>query len=1021
MKLKYDIKNSIFNDYETVLFDLDNTVWNCYNQKGSSIDSCELNYPFHLIDENTVKDVDGNICVLQKNIKDVLENLDDWGINLGIVSRSAKENVPDEAQPAIMLLKKFDIYKFFNYIVVIKSEIDKADYAKPYGKTLFIDDDKEQLESVNKRGLVDTLDRKSFKDWNNLFSYEEVKDYKTTLEYVRNTPQPIASLKLSLVKKSVPESYTDSSDIDEGIGGGAKDKANMFYMHDHFNIDNNRDHIWLEHFEPMKQYFLDETHPSTIEDKIKNKYPDKGGIATSALELENYDDNYIKHIIDYTLDYYMFLIIGDDYFKNVDTFNFIKKEIIKSFHIPEEIINKYEQYIKDSIYYFVNKYKNLYESEKLKLKNDIKDFLSKKLRNETFHIEDVIKFIHKYINSSTKFTNIAIKNILYDIIENNPHEFKLNGDLLTIGEKLESNIHLNYDELKQIALSPIEYFKKFGKVYKTPYGIYIYIDNNSDILGIAHLDTVQDYNHFYVKNHSDGSRKIINSQLDDRLGAYILLKVLPRLGINADILLTEGEEQGRSTAKYFKPNKQYKWIFSFDRNGIDTVMYQYHDNDTHELLDNHNFIVGRGSFSDIAFLEHLGVKGFNFGVGYYDNHSKNSYAVESHILHNIKLFKDFYEKYKNVKLPHLKVMSSLNSLKFKVFSNNPKAEQYDDYMNNMDVSPLDPKTREDKEKDDSIRKDLEKMYYGRGLHNNVNRQETYRPLTPYAHKFSNILSRIPKTKSESIEQLLFALYSAKNVLFLYERKFPNDNKLRDLLNKVIEWLSDKNKNIKKLYNSINNINKSVKLEENTPEFFAYKSAYHAISLAYTNSSFDFTNAIINARKAANVARIPFDADAILAKAEEDAIFYSNKKIRYEQKEDSKGLINAPAVLDVDEDEIIDAFVSGNVPTDLWNTREFINAPCYIVGEDNGMYKVKFSDKELQQFAEEYGLDLWYKDQIRILNNNIIIQGSMSSLNFMNLHEPNSLLTHESVRDAVKIFKVKERNQFIRYETQDDTI
>ena len=41
--------------------------------------------------------------------------------------------------------------------------------------------------------------------------------------------------------------------------------------------------------------------------------------------------------------------------------------------------------------------------------------------------------------------------------------------------------------------------------------------------------------------------------LDDRLGAYIILDLLPKLGINVDVLLTVGEEQGRSTANFFAP------------------------------------------------------------------------------------------------------------------------------------------------------------------------------------------------------------------------------------------------------------------------------------------------------------------------------------------------------------------------------------------------------------------------------------------------------------------------------------
>jgi len=174
---------------------------------------------------------------------------------------------------------------------------------------------------------------------------------------------------------------------------------------------------------------------------------------------------------------------------------------------------------------------------------------------------------------------------------------------------------------------------------------------------------------------------------------------------------------------------------------MDTVMYQYHDKATEDLLNSQNFIVGQGSFSDIAFLEHLGVKGFNFGVGYYDNHARESNAIESHVLHNIRLFKDFYDKYKNQALPHTDTGYFKKRFSKLIFSDNPKAEQYPDYMGNTDVSPLDPKTKDDKERDDSIRTDLQKMYYGWGTHETVIRPETDRALTPFAGlKFGDVLT-----------------------------------------------------------------------------------------------------------------------------------------------------------------------------------------------------------------------------------------------------------------------------------------
>lgn len=153
-----------------------------------------------------------------------------------------------------------------------------------------------------------------------------------------------------------------------------------------------------------------------------------------------------------------------------------------------------------------------------------------------------------------------------------------------------------------------------------------FIDNGADILAVAHLDvspSIEKYRKsFFVSN-----RKIFCPSLDDRLGAYLICDVLPALGLKFDILLTENEEIGMSTAgDFFPEGKAYKWMFQFDRHGSDVVMYQYHDLETKERLTDAGFTVGHGSFSDICYLDHLGCKGFNFGTGYDNEHSRLCYA-----------------------------------------------------------------------------------------------------------------------------------------------------------------------------------------------------------------------------------------------------------------------------------------------------------------------------------------------------------------------------------------------------------
>ncbi|MFO0822542.1 MAG: hypothetical protein U0792_05380 [Gemmataceae bacterium] len=140
--------------------------------------------------------------------------------------------------------------------------------------------------------------------------------------------------------------------------------------------------------------------------------------------------------------------------------------------------------------------------------------------------------------------------------------------------------------------------------------------------------------------------------LDDRLGAYILIDLLPSLGVYFDLLLTDAEEQGRSTAAYFKPPRAYNWMFSFDRAGTDVVLYQYENRDLRELLQKNGFSVGLGSRSDIAYLGHLGCKGMNVGCGYHGAHRPTCHMILSETETMVSQFAAFWRLYAATPLPH---------------------------------------------------------------------------------------------------------------------------------------------------------------------------------------------------------------------------------------------------------------------------------------------------------------------------------------------------------------------------------
>lgn len=188
-----------------------------------------------------------------------------------------------------------------------------------------------------------------------------------------------------------------------------------------------------------------------------------------------------------------------------------------------------------------------------------------------------------------------------------------------------------------------------------PEDYYHYRDNGSSVLAVAHLDTVvsQQGRTPYFRDTKNGPA-IVSGALDDRLGAYVILELLPKLGLTCDWLLTVGEESGASTAEYFSSNgKKYDWIIEFDRGGTDVVMYQYEDAASVRLVEAAGPEVGWGSFSDIAYLEQLNVKAFNWGVGYRGNyHSEDGYAFLNDTFAMVAKYLRFHEQNAGTPMPH---------------------------------------------------------------------------------------------------------------------------------------------------------------------------------------------------------------------------------------------------------------------------------------------------------------------------------------------------------------------------------
>lgn len=187
-----------------------------------------------------------------------------------------------------------------------------------------------------------------------------------------------------------------------------------------------------------------------------------------------------------------------------------------------------------------------------------------------------------------------------------------------------------------------------------PSNFYAYRDNGSDILAVAHLDTVSTPKGRTCRFlDTTGGPVVFSRALDDRLGAFVILDLLPRLGLTFDILLTVGEETGNSTAAFFEPSKDYNWVIEFDRGGTDVVGYQYDDENWRELVRDCGAKIGDGLFSDICYLDHLGVKAFNWGVGYREYHTPRSHAFLDDTMDMVAHFMEFHRVNADVRLPHV--------------------------------------------------------------------------------------------------------------------------------------------------------------------------------------------------------------------------------------------------------------------------------------------------------------------------------------------------------------------------------
>ena len=141
--------------------------------------------------------------------------------------------------------------------------------------------------------------------------------------------------------------------------------------------------------------------------------------------------------------------------------------------------------------------------------------------------------------------------------------------------------------------------------------------------------------------------------LDDRLGLWIILEVLPLLGVECDILLCDSEEIGKSTAKrwqeHIDESVEYNWLVEFDRMGEDVVFYTLESPEWREAWKATGRSIGTGSFTDISALDHLKTCAVNIGISYHRQHHSECYAEIPKTLEACEIFAKFWEQHKDTK------------------------------------------------------------------------------------------------------------------------------------------------------------------------------------------------------------------------------------------------------------------------------------------------------------------------------------------------------------------------------------
>jgi hypothetical protein len=170
----------------------------------------------------------------------------------------------------------------------------------------------------------------------------------------------------------------------------------------------------------------------------------------------------------------------------------------------------------------------------------------------------------------------------------------------------------------------------------------------------------------------------------------------------------------------------------------------------------------------------------------------------------------------------------------------------------------------------------------------------FRPSITSSLKFSDIVTQIPEKPDNRIVDILYAIYCVEPLVDIYEKKFPNDKRIRNAINSTKMWVREQTVDAGRLAAHDANIANSVWLSLNNSVYGKIARAVALIAGSVFVAEAGDPNmqkitapyvAVNYATSIAEELDIDIDLSTARKKAEMDAWMYSKHKITANNKEE----------------------------------------------------------------------------------------------------------------------------------------